>query len=276
MDLFAIDDSAQPKPTRKGMGPLVAVGGLHVPGYQVRDLELELDALCDEFGFPTGEEFKWSPSRNLWEWRSLRYERRDEFNLRALGLARDAGAQGIVAMADRSKRKAVENARTHEEDVTLMFLERAQACLPAEAHAIVVFDRPGGGRSEETDFLSATLASLRAGTRYTALDKLALAVSTDSKLSRLVQLADVLTACATNYIAGEPDYAPKIFREGVKPLLRTDYGCIGGRGLKLHPDLRYGNLYHWLLGDEEFWRHQWGFPLPSKKFSAYRESPDEP
>src|SRR5436190_277263 len=32
MDLFAIDDSFQSKPRRNGMGPLVAVGGLRVPG----------------------------------------------------------------------------------------------------------------------------------------------------------------------------------------------------------------------------------------------------
>ena len=42
----------------------------------------------------------------------------------------------------------------------------------------------------------------------------------------------------------------------------------------LHPDLRYGNLYRWLLGDEMFVRYQGGFPLPSSRFTAYRESAD--
>jgi hypothetical protein len=275
MDLFAIDDSEQRRPTRDGMGPLVAVGGLHVPGEQVRGLELSLDALCREFGFPPGEEFKWSPSKGTWERQNLLAERRDEFNLRALALANDAGARGIVTMADTNASIAVEGAKTHEEDVTLMFLERAQACLPGGRDAIIVFDRPGGDRRKETDFLAATLSAVRAGTSYTALDRLALAVSTDSKLSRLVQLADVVTACSTSFVAGEPRYSPKIFNDGVLPLLREDYGVVGGRGLKIHPDFRYGNLYHWLLGDEHFVRYQMGFPLPdTSRFTAYRESPD--
>jgi hypothetical protein len=57
-------------------------------------------------------------------------------------------------------------------------------------------------------------------------------------------------------------------------MLRSDYGCVGGRGLKIHPDLRYGNLYHGLLDDEMFVRFQGGFPLPSSRFTAYRESAD--
>jgi hypothetical protein len=88
MDLFAIDDSGQSRPTRDGMGPLLAVGGLHVPGELVRDLELRLDALCTATGFPVGEEFKWSPHKRAWEYDSLKFEARDEFNLAALELAR--------------------------------------------------------------------------------------------------------------------------------------------------------------------------------------------
>ena len=42
--------------------------------------------------------------------------------------------------------------------------------------------------------------------------------------------------------------------------------------LKIHSDIRYGNLYHWLLGDESFVRCQGGYPLRSNRFTAYRES----
>lgn len=155
-----------------------------------------------------------------------------------------------------------------------MFLERAQRHLGVDTHAIVIADRPGRGRKAETEFLASALATLRAGTSYTKLDRLALAVSTDSKLSRLLQLADVITSCATSYVAGEARWAPKIFSEGVLPLLRSDSDCVGGRGLKLHPDLRYGNLYHWLLGDEKFVRYDSDFQLPSTWFRAYRDGPD--
>jgi hypothetical protein len=274
VDLFAIDDSIHKKPTRKGMRPLVAVGGLHVPGDKVRDLELALDALCDDFGFPQGEEFKWSPEKRLWEHSNLVGERRDEFNLKALNLAREAGAQGIVTMTD-TKTSPIAGADTHEEAATLMFLERAQACLPPGRDAVVVFDRHGGGQRSELAFLTGTLTTMRTGTTYSGLDRLALAVATDSKLSRLVQLADVVTSCSTSYVAGEPKYAPKVFKGGVLPLLRSDFGCVGGRGLKLHPDFSYRNLYHWLLGDDMFVRAQTGQPLPSKGY-RYSESADDP
>ena len=79
MDLFAIDDSRQRKPTRDGVRPLVSVGGIHVEGHKVRELRASLDALCTEFGFPSGEEFKWSPGRETWEWKNLHGSRRDDF-----------------------------------------------------------------------------------------------------------------------------------------------------------------------------------------------------
>jgi hypothetical protein len=255
------------------MGPLVSVGGIHVPGEKVRKLELALDELCRETGFPEGEEFKWSPRKNSWEYLNLKFEDRDEFHVRALRLANDVGATAIVVLADTTKGKAHRAAASHEEDVTRMFLERAEAQL-GPAHGLVVADRPGGGRQAETQFLARVLETLRTGTAYTQLTHLALAVSTDSKLSRLLQLADVVTACTTNYIAVEPRFAPPIF-EAIRPLLRTDYGCIGGRGVKIHPDFRYGNLYHWLLGDERFVRYQGVVTeLPSRRFTSYRDSPE--
>ena len=273
MDLFAIDDSGQSKPSRDGMKPLRSVGGLHVPGDKVRALELGLDALCESFGFPRGEEFKWSPDRKSWEAQNLKADDRDRFNLGALSLARDAGASAIVAITDTDCKVGVTGAQSHEEAVTLMFLERAQACLPDGQHAIVLFDKPGGGPREETRFLTSTLEALRTGTTYSKLNRLALAVATDSKLSRLLQLADVVTACSTSFVAGEPTYAAKIFTEGVLPLLRDDYGCTGGRGLKIHPDFRYRNLYHWLLGDTMFVRMQAGYELPDAS-RWYSTSPD--
>jgi uncharacterized protein DUF3800 len=272
VDLFAIDDSAQSKPTRHGMRSLVSIGGLHVPGQSVRGLELAIDGLCDEFGFPAGEEFKWSPGRKTWERTHLQDERRDEFNLRALHIAREAGARGIVVMTDTACR-LMTGASSHEEAVTLMFLERAHASLPADQHAIVVFDRPSGDRQSETKFLVSTLTTLRTGTAYSKLDRLALAVATDSKLSRLVQLADIITGCTTSYVAGEARFSPRIFVDGVRPLLREEQACTGGRGLKLHPDFRYRNLYHWLLGDERFVRHRQAHALPSSKH-PYSESAD--
>jgi hypothetical protein len=154
----------------------------------------------------------------------------------------------------------------------MMFLERAHAQVPAGRTALVVFDRQDGDHRDDFAFLSACVDKLRAGTAYTNLDKLALALSSDSKLSRLLQLADVVAACSTSFVAGESRWSPTVFREGILPLLREEYGRRGGCGLKIHPDLRYGNLYHWLLGDSHFVRYQTGSPLPSKQFTCYRLS----
>jgi hypothetical protein len=51
-------------------------------------------------------------------------------------------------------------------------------------------------------------------------------------------------------------------RDAVKPMLRREGDRIGGIGLKLHPDLRYANLYHWLVGDRYFIKGSVGHPLP--------------
>lgn len=256
--------------------PLVSVGGLHIPGDSLRGLELKLDELCADYGFPVDEEFKWSPGPDQWMHKGLVKERREEFLLDALAAGANSGAKAIVVIEDTNARKASAASKSHEEDVTLMFLERAHAALGFEEHAIIVFDRPGGNRKSEDEFLARCMARIREGSEFTKMDKLALVLATDSKLSRSLQLADVVTSCATAYIAGETKYSATVFEQGILPLLREDFGCKGGRGLKIHPDKRYGNLYHWLLGDRHFVRYQTGDPLPSNAFTSYQESPDEP
>lgn len=54
------DDARQRTPSRDGMGPLVATGGLIVEDRAVGPLERALDALCRDYRFPPGQEFKWS------------------------------------------------------------------------------------------------------------------------------------------------------------------------------------------------------------------------
>jgi hypothetical protein len=58
-------------------------------------------------------------------------------------------------------------------------------------------------------------------------------------------------------------------------LLREEGGQIGGVGLKIQPDRRYMNLYHWLLGDDYYRRGNSGVGLPRPNF-IYAESPDVP
>ena len=82
------------------MGSLVSAGGIHVPGDHVRRLETGLDVLCDEFGFPTGEEFKWSPGRELWMRKNLVGKGRENFFVRALSLAQELSITAVVVVED--------------------------------------------------------------------------------------------------------------------------------------------------------------------------------
>ena len=275
MDLVVVDDSKQNKPTRKGMGRLVAVGGLYVPSGVVRVLEAELDALCADHGFPEGEEFKWSPSRKSWMHDHLQAEARERFFQAALHTARGHGVTAIVVLEDATRGTAVPGCRTAEDDVVAMFLERADnVARDLRTLAIVVADRPSGGRKQEAEFLSECLRRMRNGTRFASLEHLSLLVATDSRLSRLVQLADVVTGSIVSLFAGEEKWARRLYGS-VKPLLRQERDRIGGIGVKIQPDYRYANLYYWLLGDTHLLKGNVGSPLPLSGRS-YAASPDAP
>ena len=140
---------------------------------------------------------------------------------------------------------------------------------------VVIVDTPSGTRGDEDRFLGRCLDTIQRGTPYVRFERIALnVISTNSKLVRLLQLADVVTSCTLAYIGGEPQWSLPVF-EQIKTILRSDYGRLGGCGVKIHPDLRYRNLYHWLLGDTHFVRYQSGVPLPLANY-PYAQSPDEP
>jgi hypothetical protein len=203
VDLFVLDDAVRASPEREGMGPLVAVGGLHVPSDSVGKLERALDALCLEIGFPAGQEFKWSPGRELWMRSNLKGKAREAFFLRALDLAREHEATALVVIDDSSKRRADPRARSAEEDVVILFLERAHNHLAGtQTEALLLADRPGGDRQSEVAFLAGCLTTMREGTDFVLPSRLTLAVSTQSTLVRLLQLADVVASATLAHIAG--------------------------------------------------------------------------
>ena len=96
------------------------------------------------------------------------------------------------------------------------------------------------------------LETIREGTQFVDLEKIALVLTEDSKNVRLLRLADLIVGCTVAYVGGEGDRSPALFDQHIKPMLRSEQGRIGGVGLKLHADLRYANLYHWLLGPFPF------------------------
>jgi hypothetical protein len=250
------------------MGPLVAVAGLLVPGESLRDIEQGLEALCKAYGFPPGQEFKWSPGHELWMRDQLVAEKRTAFFIEALELAATNRAQVLVVVEDTNHALAILESGDHEMDVVAMFLERANNPLTNRVrHGVVVVDRPTGGRPEETRYLIRCLESIQAGTKFVQHDHIAMNVlTTASELVRMLQLADVVVSCSVAYVSGENRYSPAVF-DHIRPLLGRGYlGTCGGSGFKIHPDFKYVNLYHWLLGDALFWKRNVGNKLPLKQF----------
>ncbi len=265
MEFVFADDARQDKPSRPKMGPIVGIGGICIADEQVAPLERQLGTLCKSFGFPDRECFKWSPGRELWMRDNLVHPKREEFFLRALETAETAGAKALVIAEDVQFRRAVVGALSPEADVTSLFIERVHnELVRRDKYGVVVAARPSGNRSNEDRFFADCLETVESGTAYVKPRRLALSVlSSQPKLVRLLQLADLVASCSIARVAGENKYTVPVF-EVVKRMLLRDTGRTGGIGLKIHPDYQYANLYHWLLGDSHFWKRNCGMPMPMK------------
>lgn len=268
MRLLFADDAEQRRPSRPGMDRLVAVGGVIVPEEVLRDLERQLNTIChDDFDFPLGEVFKWSPRRDQWMYDNLVEDDRQQFFQRVLGSARDHGVKGLVVVTRTSGRRATD-APSYELDVISMMLERFDNQFGnATDFGLVIAAEPSGGPQDERKFLADCRETLEAGTDYVDFDHIPINVlTTPFNNVKVLQLADLVTSCTTALVAGSVKHAAPVF-EHVKPLLLSDMGRIGGLGVKIHPDFLYANLYHWLLGDYAFvqGRYGRGVALPMKE-----------
>lgn len=263
MKLFFLDDARQNSPSRAGMGRLIAVAGFCLADTLVGEMERAIDALCrDTYNFPPGEEFKWSPGRNLWMRDNLVAEERFKFYTDVLGLVREVGAVASVIIEDCNFARATD-APTHEEDVVRMSLERVSSqCSDNPSEGLVITDRRIGGNSSEDDFLQPCLENIQDGARYIRPRTLALnVVSTPSKFIRLLQVADLITGATLAAVGGEVKFSLPVVQQ-IDPLYRKSFGYVDGYGVKIHPDYRYANLYHWVFGDELLVKFNTGTPLP--------------
>lgn len=276
MQLFFADDGRQKKPFRKGMGPLVAMGAIAIDADKAGPLEKEMGTLCEMYGFPKNQPFKWSPGKGLWMKDSLVEERRREFFIDALSLAAGNGTKALSVVVDEKRATATPRAPSHEIDAMWLLLERIETALQmAGEDGMVILAQPSGGSKDEKSFIKECIKMLDAGTSYVKPARIALPVlSTLSQNARLLQLADLITSCTLALVAGESKYAPPIF-DLIKPMLLGGLGRLGGVGLKIHPDFLYANLYHWLLEDTHLVRAGSGHPLPLKNF-PYSSDPREP
>jgi hypothetical protein len=198
----------------------------------------------------------------------LTADARTQFFNRLIGALRARGVTATVVIEDTKRSRAI-TGTTPEMDVVRMLLERiSNQCTQSEA--FIVVDRPSGGRVDEDRFLRGCLETINASAGYVQSDRIAHSVvSTPSHLSRLLQAADVVTSCTLATVAGEHRFAPPVF-EAIKPLFVTGSSDQrGGFGVKLHPDFRYVNLYHWVLGDEVVakFRNTVALPLPNRPYA---------
>jgi hypothetical protein len=240
-------------------------------------LERAIEELCRVTGIPPGEQFKWSPGRHEPYMRTkLVGDRRLRFFERLLLLSSEHGVSACVVIEDLEAKPARQDSEDHEQDVTALFFERVDATLNArDTEGVLVIAEPSGSGKDQEKFLKRCIHLLRTGTEYTSLARLPLgALLVGSRQLRLLQLADVVASCTMSRVAGEIRWSPEVFKL-VRPLLQHEEGRIGGIGLKLHPDFRYGNLYHWLLGDSHINRNGVRIPLPEKN-CLFEQDSNEP
>lgn len=264
MDFIFADDSQQKKPSRHDMGPLIAIGGIHLSGEKVSTLERAIRAHCKLIGFPEDEQFKWSPGKEeTFQREQLIDEKRTSFYIHLLSLALEHGATATVVIADRLTKMARKQSTKHEEDTTALFLERCDWSFRRTGKdGVVIIAKPSGGSGDEKKFVADCLDLIQQGTEYMSLQSIGLGVLTaPSKQIRLLQLADVITSCVVARVGGESNFSPLVF-SSILPLFRIDGTRRGGVGLKIHPDFKYANLYYWLLGDTHWWKGNSGVPLP--------------
>lgn len=197
-------------------------------------------------------------------------DQRLKFYTDVLNIVRDAGAIASVIIEDRSYAPATK-APTHEEDVVRMALERiCKQCSENGMEGVVITDRRIGGNLTEDEFLRTCLENIQSGSGYIRPETLALnVVSTPSKFVRLLQVADVITGATLAAVAGEVRFSPPVVQQ-ILPLFRKSFGYVNGYGVKIHPDYRYANLYHWVFGDELFIKLNAGnsLPIPHRPYAG--------
>ena len=276
MDFFFCDDASQLHPLRAGMGdPLVAAGAVCVPEEALKPLTTIIATLRQDAGFPEGQPFKWSRGRELWMHSGLVEDERLAFFRRVLSEAARHAVQAIVVVEDTGCSKAMNDSSTVEDDVTSLLLERVQWCLKGRGNGCVIADRPGGQRvSEHEQFLANRLEMLATGTRFVTYNRILLFMNMPSRLNLMLQLADLVTGCTLAFVGGETRYSPPVF-DFAKKLMRHNGDRIGGISLKIHPDFKYANLYHWLVGDTHHYRGNTGLPMPLKGYRYFNNDHQE-
>ena len=271
MEVFFADDSSQ-KGIRAGMGPIVSFGGIILSAEELQSLEAEVNSIASRYGFPTGEEIKWSPPRKSWMRENLINENRTNCINEILTAAKDHGGRVIVVSFDLG-RTSVQGDDAFQMILDFIFERLSVHLAKKQKLGIIVADRPGGGYKEDSELLESFIERTNYGTQYVKPDQIPLNIlTTPSHLVRHLQIADLVTGITTAMVSGQTKYAQKNFPLVNEMMLKNHMGYVGGTGLKVFPTA-LTNLYHWVLGEKHFTKvsRGAGYPLPHK-FHAYSEN----
>ena len=261
MDFVFAADARRSQPLRFGMGPLVAAGGLFVPGEEAGRLEQDVGGLCRDYGFPDGEEFRLSPLEGGWMWNNLVGERRRRFLGEVLGLAGERKVVGAVVIHDAGC-PVFGGATDAEMDVASSFVACMEKRLAGRKAVSVVIGAESGDEVSKDGFVGGYLETLLKKTSCMKASGVTVSVlPLPVRSSRLLQLARVVVWCTTAVVSGDSQWSGRVFAS-VRRLLGRERGRAGRVGLSLHPYYMYANLYHWLVGDTYFWMHGTEFALP--------------
>lgn len=261
MRLIFLDDSVQSQPAkRRGIGELIALGGVVVPEEQLVGYADDLSAIKARLGMPNDQEIKWKPSKGSF---LARVDSGTVADLRQsmidAAVARDIKSVTVVldhqlAFNDRSPSDVGRQILDWVYDVVTILLK------VKNDRGIVIADKPGGGAAEERRWLADTLKLTNDGTSFSRPERIALPVLTaGSHHVPHLQLADLVVAATTAAVAGRP--SGLALTSGLHQLAHKNrHGTAGGAGLKLWPpDLV--DLYWWLFGEAEYWRSGKATPL---------------
>jgi len=263
MDIFFADDSKQ-RGLREGMGAILSIGGVFIDEGALRPLAAEIDRIATSYGIPEGTEIKWSPHKTSWIHQKLHGEARTNCYGQILETALGFGARAIVICWDLG-RTAAQGEEAFSTCLTYLFERITYDLNNTNRQAIIVADRPGGGREQEETFLAEFLEKVQKGTTYAVPDRVLLNVlTTPSHLVRHLQLADLITGVTTAMVCGSYTYAKPLFPLIQRMLVKNSSGYAIGSGLKLWPN-ELANVYYWVTGETVIMRGggAQGFKIPT-------------
>lgn len=269
MQFFFGDDSKQ-SGARKGMGTVVAFGGIFFAQEHLLPFKSRCEEILAAAGVPDNEEVKWSPHRESWIYNNFKGREREDCYLALLRAAQSLGGR-VIVVACEPERAGLKLEWGFERCLEYC-LERISLHLKQTGNlGIVIADRPGGNKKGDEEFLSAALAKIEDDTNYIQKACLALPVlSAPSHLNRHLQIADLVTGITAAMVAGKSQFAGPLFAPIHEMMVQNTLGYVGGTGLKVYPDDLI-NLYHWVLGETEFSKasRMAAIPIPCNKIAYF-------